>query len=68
MAEAVFANPDLRAEFELMVKRTSEREPVPDDFAWLARDGDEFSRFKDLTRKLLTVPKSAIDAARSKRR
>lgn len=35
MAKAVFADPDLRARFEIMVKETDAREPVRDDFAWV---------------------------------
>lgn len=38
MAEAVFADPALRERFERMAKEAEEREPVPDDFAWLSGD------------------------------
>jgi uncharacterized protein (DUF1786 family) len=69
-AEAVFANPELAERFEMMAKETATREPIPDDFSWLSRDAEpqQFSRFKTLTRKLLDVPKHAIDAERAKRR
>lgn len=36
LAEAVFANPELRERFRMMVKETATREPIPDDFAWLS--------------------------------
>jgi hypothetical protein len=69
-AEAAFAKPELRARFEKMVRDTAEREPVRDDFAWLApqqeASADEYSHFESLARKLVNVPKSAIDALRSK--
>ena len=64
LAEAVFADPDLRARFEVMVKETANRDPVPDDFSWLSRDAQppqEFSRFKALTQKLFKVPKEEAD-------
>ena len=38
MAEAVFSNPDLRARFELMAEESANREPIPDDFAWLSEE------------------------------
>jgi hypothetical protein len=62
LAEAAFSDPELRQRFELMTKETANREPVPDDFAWLPQhvEQSEFSRFKALTQKLLQVPKSAI--------
>lgn len=70
MAEAVFEDPALRVRFELMAKEMETREPVPDDFAWLPADvqATESSRFRAFARKLLAVPKSAIDAERAKRR
>lgn len=70
LAEAVFANPELRERFERMAKETATRTPVPDDFAWLSKDAEpqEFSRFKTLARKLLAVPKADIDAERAKDR
>ena len=37
MAEAVFADPALREQFEQMARDTAEREPIPDDFAWLRK-------------------------------
>jgi len=35
LADVVFANPELRARFEMIAKDTATREPVPDDFLWL---------------------------------
>ena len=64
MADAVFADPELRERFEMMAKQTATREPVPDDFSWLSRDAQppqEVSRFKGLTQKLLGVPKKEAD-------
>lgn len=68
LAGAVFDDPELRAHFELMVKDTATREPVRDDFKWLdpKAQQDEYKRFEAFTRRLLSVPKSAIDAARKK--
>ena len=75
MAEAVFADPELRERFVLMAKETSSHEAVPDDFSWLSAQArgeatngpsSEFSRFQSFARKLLAVPKSAIDAQRKK--
>jgi hypothetical protein len=40
MAEAVFADPELRAHFELVAKETAGRLPVPDDFSWLDPKAD----------------------------
>ena len=34
-AQAVFADPAVRDDFEQMARDTASREPVPDDFAWL---------------------------------
>lgn len=39
LADAVFADPDLRQQFEIMAKEAAAREPVPDDFAWLPTFG-----------------------------
>ena len=67
MAEAVFADPELRDRFALMAKETATRTPVRDDFAWLAPDArpvSEFSRFKALTQKLLGVSKNEVAAHR----
>lgn len=36
LAEAVFANPELRERFEAMARETSTRQPVADDFDWLS--------------------------------
>lgn len=61
MAEAVFADPELRERFEIMAKGSNEREPVRDDFAWLpleAAPSPEFSRFKSLAQKLFGVSKA----------
>lgn len=67
LARAVFENTAMREQFERMARETGAREPVADDFSWLATDGEtEHSRFESLTRKLLAVPKAAIDAARGK--
>ena len=70
MAEAVFGDPDLRAQFELMAKESAERVPVPDDFAWLLQtaESDKFSGFEDSARKLIRVPKSDKDAEGAKDR
>ncbi len=70
MASAVFSDPELRAHFELLMKDTATREPVRDNFEWLdpkADQRDEYSRFESFTKKLLSVPKAAIDAARKAR-
>ena len=37
LAEAVFADPELREQFETMASETATREPIPDDFTWLSR-------------------------------
>jgi hypothetical protein len=64
MAEAVFADPELRDRFERMAKDIANREPVRDDFAWLSRDHQsevsEFSRFRAFAQKLFRVPKTEI--------
>lgn len=67
MADAVFADPTLRARFELMAKETANREPVPDDFAWLSpvAEPDAYSKYEDLAPKLVAVPKSVIDNERA---
>ena len=61
MADAVFADPELRERFVVMAKESAAREFVPDDFSWLNPAAkphrQEFSRFKALTQKLLGVPK-----------
>jgi hypothetical protein len=41
LAEAVFANPELRERFEMMANETATREPIPDDFTWLSRDDQQ---------------------------
>lgn len=64
-AEAVFADPAVRSRFDRAIENTGNREPVPDDFGWLAPD-DEFAAFETLARKLVAVPKSELDAERAK--
>lgn len=51
LARTVFADPELRAKFELMAKDADSRDPVLDDFAWLSKD--EFSRLELATRRLI---------------
>ena len=36
LAEAVFADPDLRSRFEVTAEETANRAAVRDDFAWLS--------------------------------
>jgi len=69
LADALFADPELRGRFEMIAKETVTREPVPDDFGWLSQStvpSSEFSGFKALTRKLLGAPKPASDADQAK--
>ena len=65
-ADAAFADPTLRESFERAVAATEARRPIPDDFAWLASDvrPTEYSRFEELARRLLSVPKHAIERVR----
>ena len=60
MAASIFADPELREQFQLMAKEATARDPKPDDFGWLSQDAAPsagFSRFKALTQKLLGVSK-----------
>jgi hypothetical protein len=64
LVQVVLADPAERVRFELMVRETAKRDPVPDDFVWLspdARPEPPFSRFKALAQKLLSVPKREAD-------
>jgi hypothetical protein len=76
MAEAVFANPDLRHRFKIMAKETATRDPVPDDFAWLSRGAapsvsptaldkqSSLDHLGELVRRIASVPKGEIDRPR----
>ncbi len=68
-AAAAFSDPAARAKLEMMVKHADNRTHVPDDPAWMSQGGgtvDEYSLFERMTRKLLRVPKSEIDALRKR--
>lgn len=67
-ADATFDDPELCTRFEVMARETGKRKPVRDDFSWLSPEAAsvEHSRFEDLTRRLLSVPRSAIDVVRRK--
>jgi hypothetical protein len=71
MARAIFADPELRERFEKMAFEATTREPVPDDFTWLANGVEpesEFSRPKASTQQLASESKVEAGEVHRKRR